>query len=245
MGRGSSLGKLERLDQLLGKLKAGETHTSGALADELEVSLRTLTRDLQTLRNKGYPIETDKGRGGGVRLYPRWGIGRMVLNYREVIDLLLAMSILEKLNSPLFLSNLTSVRNKLYATFPDTQRPQIRLIRKRILIGELASNHIMKSYIDTKSNQQTDDILKSFIEQKCIKLQYQREDGEVSQRTIEVHYLFLNWPAWYLISFDHMRNAPRMFRVDRVQSTKLMDDRFQLKPIEFFSTELEQYSTRL
>lgn len=106
MAKGSAASKLERLDQLLGCLRKGEATTAQTLASELGVSLRTLMRDLETLKAKGYPIEADKGRGGGVRLHHRWGIGRLSLNYREVIDLLLMFAVIEKLNSPLLLGNL-------------------------------------------------------------------------------------------------------------------------------------------
>ena len=61
MGRGSAIEKLERLDQLIGKLKAGESYTASTLAEEFGVSLRTMMRDLKTLRDKGYPIDADKG----------------------------------------------------------------------------------------------------------------------------------------------------------------------------------------
>lgn len=245
MGRGSSLGKLERLDQLLGKLKAGEALTAGALAQELGVSLRTLMRDLETLRDKGFPIDADRGRGGGVRLYPRWGIGRLTLNYREVIDLLLAMSVLEKLNSQLFLSNLESVRNKLYASFPDSQRPKIQLIRDRMLMGQLASTDVTQGYSTTVNNQQNDNILESFFDQKCVDICYKKEDGTVSTRLIEIHFLFLNWPVWYLVCFDHLRNKPRAFRIDRVQAARITTDKFQMKKVDFFWPELEKISDRL
>ncbi|MFT6904131.1 MAG: putative DNA-binding transcriptional regulator YafY [Oleiphilaceae bacterium] len=58
------------------------------------------TRNLDALKGQGYPIETDQGRGGGARLYARWGIGRLALNYQKVIDLLLALSVLEKCSHP-------------------------------------------------------------------------------------------------------------------------------------------------
>jgi predicted DNA-binding transcriptional regulator YafY len=125
VGRGSTSGKMARLDQLLGRLKSGDACTAALLAKELGISTRTLMRDLDDLKEQGYPIETDQGRGGGVRLHPRWGIGRLALNYREVIDLLLALSVLEKMRSPLLLENLSSIRNKLFASFPDAQRPNI------------------------------------------------------------------------------------------------------------------------
>jgi len=245
MGRGSSLGKLERIDQLIGKLKAGDTFTAGALAEELGVSLRTLMRDLDTLRAKGFPIDSDRGRGGGIKLYSRWGIGRLTLNYREVIDLLLAMKVLEKLNSQLFLTSLESVRNKLHASFPDSQRPQIKLIRDRILIGELAPNTIMQDYSMAVNNQQNDSILESFFEQKCLNICYRKKDGTISQRLVEIHFLYLSWPAWYLVCFDHLRNQSRMFLLDRIQSVKITDKKFQTKKIKYFAQELEQFSTPL
>jgi len=245
MGRGSSLNKLERLDQLLGFLKTGDAHTAQSLADVLAVSLRTLMRDLETLRDKGYPIEADKGRGGGVRLYPRWGIGRISLNYREVIDLLLAMNVLEILDSPLLLNNLKSIRNKLYNSFPDSQRPRIRQIRKRILLSEKASSDVMNTY-DAKGNwPHSDCILESFFEQTCLIIQYQRQDGTISNRTVEVHYLFLNWPVWYLVCFDHLRQEGRTFRIDRIQSAKLTEESFKMKKVNYFSPEIEAFSTQL
>jgi len=245
MGRGSSIDKLDRLDQLIGKLKTGEAYTAGNLAEELGVSLRTMMRDLKTLRDKGYPIDADKGKGGGVRLYPRWGVGRLTMNYREVIDLLLALSVLEKLNSQLFLNNLESIKNKLYASFPDTQRPQIRKIRNRILIGELAPDDIMQNYSTTANIEQNDIILESFFEQKCLNICYKQKDGTVTERVIEIHFLYLNWPIWYLICFDHLRKEPRTFRIDRIQVASLTGEKFQSRVKSFFSPELDKFSSHL
>lgn len=245
MGRGSSDEKLDRLDQLIGKLKSGEAYTAGNLAEDLGVSLRTMMRDIKTLRNKGYPIDADKGRGGGVRLYPGWGVGRLTMNYREVIDLLLALNILEKLNSQLFLNNLESVKNKLYASFPDPQRPKILEIRNRILIGELAPTTSIQNYSTTANMQQNNVILESFFDQKCLNIFYKDKDGIITKRLIEIHFLYLNWPIWYLICFDHLRKKPRTFRIDRIQAANTTGEKFQSRIMSFFSLELEKFSSRL
>jgi predicted DNA-binding transcriptional regulator YafY len=245
MGRGSSDKKLDRLDQLIGKLKTGEAYTAGSLAEELGVSLRTMMRDIKTLRDKGYPIDADKGRGGGVRLYPGWGVGRLTMNYREVIDLLLALNVLEKLNSQLFLNNLESVKNKLYASFPDPQRPKIRKIRNRILIGELAPENVVQNYSTTANVQQNDVILESFFDQKCLDICYKQKDGTITKRLIEVHFLYLSWPIWYLICFDHLRKEPRTFRIDRIQVANITGEKFQNRIMSFFSPELKKLSSHL
>jgi predicted DNA-binding transcriptional regulator YafY len=245
MGLGSSDKKLDRLDQLIGKLKTGEAYTAGSLAEELGVSLRTMMRDIKTLRDKGYPIDADKGRGGGVRLYPGWGVGRLTMNYREVIDLLLALNVLEKLNSQLFLNNLESVKNKLYASFPDPQRPKIRKIRNRILIGELAPENVVQNYSTTANVQQNDVILESFFDQKCLDICYKQKDGTITKRLIEVHFLYLSWPIWYLICFDHLRKEPRTFRIDRIQVANITGEKFQNRIMSFFSPELKKLSSHL
>ncbi len=245
MSRGSSIGKLERLDQLIGKLKTSETYTAASLAEELGVSLRTMMRDIKTLRDKGYPIDADKGKGGGVRLYPRWGIGRLTMSYREVIDLLLALTVLEKLNSQLFFNNLESVKNKLYASFPDSQRSKVSEIRNRILIGENAPTDAVQNYSTLVNNQQNDIILESFFDQKPLDICYKQKDGTVSERVIEIHFLYLYWPIWYLICFDHLRKEPRTFRIDRIQAANVTEDRFQVSPINTFSPELENFTSRL
>lgn len=106
MGRTKTLSRLERLDELTGLLRAEDSSTASVLAKKLGISSRTLMRDLDVLKEKGYPIETDQGRGGGIRLHKHWGIGRLQLNYREVIDLLLSLAIMEKIGSLVFLKNL-------------------------------------------------------------------------------------------------------------------------------------------
>ena len=245
MGRGSASKKLDRLDQILGHLKSGDPVTASLLAEDIGVSVRTLMRDLDTLKARGYPIETEQGRGGGVRLTPRWGIGRLTLNYREVIDLLLSLSVLEKLNSPLFFSHLSSVRNKLFASFPDAQRPAIRKLRQRILLGKAASEQVMQSYVPTQKSKLTDAVIEAFVEQRSLIVDYQREDGALHERAIEPHYLFLNWPVWYVLVWDHSRDAARTFRIDRVKRVQPLSSRFRLKPLSQFSNEVEQMSRQL
>ena len=79
-----------RISQLLGLLRSNDHWTTMALAHALEVSHRTLMRDLEELKSQGYPIEADRGRGGGIRLNGRWGIDRLNITNQEVISLLIS-----------------------------------------------------------------------------------------------------------------------------------------------------------
>src|SRR3954453_157608 len=76
--------------------------TSDGLARELGVSVRSVFRDIDHLRDRGYPIEADRGRGGGVRLHASWGLGKVLLSSEEALCTLLSLAISEKLSFPMF-----------------------------------------------------------------------------------------------------------------------------------------------
>ena len=121
----------ERRSRLIGLLRSEEHWTTSDLRDQLGVSQRTLMRELAELRNAGYPIESDRGRGGGIRLDGRWGIERLNLSHQEVVELILSLAIMESLQSPLLTGNLKAIRQKLFQAFPQKQRSTVSNTRKR------------------------------------------------------------------------------------------------------------------
>ena len=87
MQRANINSHLERLDVLASLLKSDDFLTVRELAKALEVSPRTLYRDINILRDRGLPIDADKGKGGGVRLHRSWGVGKINLTNNEIVDL--------------------------------------------------------------------------------------------------------------------------------------------------------------
>ena len=124
-----------RLDSLRVLLADRDVTTAGDLAADLGVSLRTVQRDLVTLRDLGMPIESDRGRGGGIRLEPGWSLGRVHLNESEALGMLLSLTIAEKIGSPLLLEDLRSIQRKVSAAFAPGQSRRIRALRRRVLVG--------------------------------------------------------------------------------------------------------------
>jgi predicted DNA-binding transcriptional regulator YafY len=238
MRRHAPLARLYRLDALTGLLRDGEHHLAQDLADDLGVSKRTLMRDLDVLRDRGVPIETDQGRGGGVRLHRHWGVGRLNLSYREVIDLLLSLAIMEKVGSPMLLDGAKAVRQKLALSFPESQRQKVQAIRKRLLVGELASAAVLKTYPD-KPLRAAEAICDAFFEMRLLELTYVDANGRRTRRTVEPHYLMVNWPVWYLLTWDFLRTDVRCFRVDRIAKAEVSDTGFALKPAAPFIAGFE------
>lgn len=230
--------RTERRSRLIGLLRSEEHWKTADLREQLGVSQRTLMRELAELRNAGYPIESDRGRGGGISLDGRWGIERLNLSHQEVIELILSLAIMESLQSPLLTGNLKAIRQKLFQAFPQRQRSTVSNTRKRILVGDTAKAHVVSQYT-APASRISENIAEAFLQQNCLEIDYQSEGGERTARVIEPHYVLLNWPIWYLISWDHLRSSSRMFRIDRIRKARIVEGSFKLRPKSAFTGNYE------
>lgn len=227
--------RTERRNRLVGLLRSEEHWKTSDLREHLGVSQRTLMRELAELRQAGYPIESDRGRGGGIRLNGRWGVERLTLNHQEVVELILSLAIMESLQSPLLTSNLNAIKQKLFQAFPQKQRSAVSNIRKRIMIGDNAKANILSNYT-TPAQPISEGIAESFLGQRYLEIEYKSESGELTLRIIEAQYILLNWPIWYIIAWDHLRQSSRVFRIDRIKNTRIVDGSFQLRKKDTFTS---------
>lgn len=227
------------MELLAVQLKQGEHCTVKELARCHQVSERTITRDLLLMREQGMPIDADRGRGGGVRLDRNWGIGRINLAYAEAVDLLISIEVAEKMNSPMFLANLESVKRQLIASFSAEKRKKVERLKSRILIGVTASTYVQASVRGTQK-QVVQALHQAFMDQEKLAIKYEKEGGALSERVIEPHYLLLKYPVWYVIAFDHLRDAVRNFRCDRIIDAELTGITFALLSQERFQQSLEE-----
>ncbi|WP_203416176.1 helix-turn-helix transcriptional regulator [Pseudovibrio axinellae] len=219
--------------------KSGEPLTIGDIAMELGVSSRTASRDIEILRDRGLPIEADRGRGGGVRLQRNWGVGRLSLNYTEAVDLLISLAAAEQSGSPLFMAQLGGVRRKLVASFSPAMAFKINDIKSRIRIGKSAPAHLLSQY-RAPAVEIVGTLHQAFLDRSAISITYTTVAGEESQRIIEPHYLLLSSPIWYVLAWDELRQDVRTFRCDRITSLVTAPDRtFRLRAIGDFQTSLE------
>ena len=240
----TTLSRIERLDKLAGLLRSHDFHQATDLADQLCVSKRTVMRDLEVLRAQGYPIETSQGKGGGIQLHRLWGLGRLNLSYQEIIDLLLSLAVMERMPSSLFFKNLDSIRYKIAASFPQGQRDKIKALRKRIMVGDLASADILSQAHPVKTNT-AGALYEAFFTMHHVTIHYKDAAGNKTIRTIEPHYLFLNWPVWYVLAWDLMRDDVRCFRLDRINKASLCEQPFKLKRNKVFIEEFRYCASAL
>jgi len=223
----------ERLNILLRRLVDCPGTTVSALCKDLHVSQRSLYRDLNFLRNQGYPIDGSVGRGGGLRLHPSYSLGKILLSPDQSVAVLLSLALSEKLGLPLFDLSLKPARQKITSAFSTSQRQIIHRLQDRIFIGKPASLAVQTSY-GTPKPIIMKIIENAFLSERLLLVEYANEKKILSKRTLAPHGLFINFPAWYLLSHDYLKGEPRIFRLDRIQSASLLGERFIPKAADLF-----------
>jgi predicted DNA-binding transcriptional regulator YafY len=227
-------GRVGRLEALKLLLAEREYATAADLAADLGVSLRTVRRDLATLRNLGIPVGGVTGRGGGVHLERGWSLGRVHLNESEAIGLLLSLAIAQRVNSPLLLDDVRSIERKVAQAFSPSQAARIRSLRRRVLVGPSATPTVAVTYQQARASI-TGPLLRTFTAQQVADINYTDQAGKTSTRTIEIHYLYYSLPVWYALAWDRVRNDARSFRIDRISSLTATAATFRLRPVERFT----------
>jgi len=221
MAKSETLPRIERLEHLVSRLRADEPLILRDIAKEFGISLSTINRDVALLRERGIPVEADRGRGGGVRIGATWGVGRVALTYREAIDLLVSIASIEKMQLSMMLGNSRSIRAKLIGSFSKPDQAKIKKLTSRIRVGPTSAPQVISTYRPEKTKL-AEDIKESFLLMRQVRINYRRNDGKLSKRIIEPHYLILNHPVWYILAWDHLRSDVRTFRCDRVEGVRLV-----------------------
>lgn len=227
------LTRLERPDELAALLSDGVPHAVPELAEMLRVSERTLARDLQLLRQRGWLLESTSGHGGGVRL-SRDSVHSSSLLLREgqAVELLLAMAASAALGLSLS-AELAGVRAQLARAFAPADRARIRELRQRIRVCTPASDAVRQT-MRPEGPHVRRVVHTSFVRYKRLAIAYRAVDGRNSQRRIEPHALLLAWPFWYVLAWDLDHNSVRTFRLDRIEGAELLEEPFRPRPLHTF-----------
>lgn len=206
--------------QLLSLLQ-GQRYWPGAeLAARLEVSLRTLRRDVDRLRELGYPVEAHPGVAGGYQLAPGAVLPPLVLNDEEAVALAVALQ--TATTSAVAGSAESAVRalSKVVQVMPPRLRRRVDALNAMTVTAPWhATGPSVDSDVLTTAAQACRDSSR-------LRLDYTSAQGEPSQRTVEPHRLVTIGRRWYLVAYDLSRRDWRSFRVDRVTGLSHDGSRF-------------------
>ena len=215
-----------RADRLISILMLLQSHgrmTAHELANKLEVSERTIYRDLEGLSNAGIPIYTERGPGGGCALMDGYQTRLTGLTEAEVQTLF--MSNRAALFTDLGLSaTFEAAMRKLHAALPASSRESAEWIQQRF--------HLDASWWYHKDNVYSylNIIQAALLQDYKLYLHYQEDDGAISEKTIEPYGLVAKADVWYLIG-SYACNM-KVLRVERIQHAEMIIETFT-RPQDF------------
>ncbi|MFE6996865.1 helix-turn-helix transcriptional regulator [Microbacterium sp. NPDC057659] len=199
-----------RLLDLLGLLQTGRPWPGSQLATRLEVTPRTVRRDVERLRDMGYPIEGAMGAQGGYRLVAGTAMPPLLLDDDEAVAVAIALRTVASAGVPGVEDAGLSALGKLRQSLPS---------RLAARVGALSSLSIGWDPDRPAADAEVLGVLASAATRReRLRMDYERRDGETSRRHVEPLRLVLQHRRWYLLAIDLDRGAGRVFRVDRISA---------------------------
>jgi len=224
-GRGKRRGDLERgerLDAVVALIRATEGISMAELAMELDVSVRTIRRDVGLLRARGMDIEGDRGRGGGIRFARFAPLPPLQLDAQQAVGLWLSVQLARRVSGLPFSRGSHAALGKVLAALPPERRHQLRQMCRRIVVGTGASEAMRESFGEIAPTL-LDAFERCFREGVCLRFEYTDREGASSYRRVEPHGIFVRPPFWYVLAVDIDKSdgdAQRMFRMDRIANPR-------------------------
>ncbi|WP_432831139.1 helix-turn-helix transcriptional regulator [Dactylosporangium sp. CA-092794] len=215
-----------RASRLLSTLLLLQTRgrlTAQQIADELEVSVRTVYRDIEALSASGVPVYADRGPAGGFQLVDGYRTSLTGLTTDEAAALFLAGS--GATAGDLGLGpTLEAARLKLLAALPAEQRTTAGRIQERVHVDAPGW------FRDPEAPPHLDAVASALWEQVRIHVRYRKWDGTSVERTLEPLGLVLKGTAWYLVARG--RTRINGYRISRIDGLTASDERFE-RPEDF------------
>lgn len=208
-----------RLLQLLSLLQTPREWPGGELADRLGVSRRTVRRDIDRLRDLGYPVQATMGSDGGYRLVAGKAMPPLVLDDEEAVAI--AVGLRAGAGHALEGVDEASVRAlaKLEQVLPARLRHRVSTLQ--------AATTPLTSGDGASIAPETLTVMASTVAgQERLRFAYRAKDGTESRRLTEPYRLVSTGRRWYLVAYDLDRQDWRTFRVDRVRDPFATGARF-------------------
>ena len=189
--------KMERLIGILSILLQRDKVTAPELAEQFEVSRRTIQRDIESLCQAGIPIATAQGTGGGISILEGYRVDRTVLTTPEMQAILAGLQSLDSVSG-----------TRRYA----------QLMEKLSAGSTGRDSHILidlSSWYKTSLSPKIEAIHSAIRQHQTIRFTY-FSPKETAARTIEPYDLVFQWSSWYVWGWCRTRQDFRLFKLNRM-----------------------------
>lgn len=217
--------QINRLFEITYILMNKKIVTAKELSKYLEVSQRTIYRDIEILCQSGIPIYTTKGKGGGISLINNFVLNKSIISQQEQKEILVALEGLNVLK------------------YPDIEKIISRLNN---FFGNQQTNWIEVDFSDWDNKQKElfSTIKTSIINRTIIKFEYYNSLGQNNIHKVCPIKLWFKKNSWYLKAFLQAPQEFRTFKIKRIKNLQLTDEYFeQVDCIEEQNPESNEYNT--
>ncbi|MEE1739078.1 transcriptional regulator [Streptomyces sp. BE147] len=213
-----------RLLNLLSLLQTPREWPGSELAERLDVSARTIRRDIDRLRELGYPVEASRGSVGGYRLVAGAAMPPLLLDDEEAVAI--AVGLRAGAGHAIEGVDEASVRAlaKLEQVLPAR-------LRHRVSALQHATVPLTRGDGSLIDPQTLTTLASAATGQERLRFTYRKGDGTETKRQVEPYRLVSTGRRWYLVAYDLQREDWRTFRVDRVSEPFATGARFVPRPL--------------
>jgi predicted DNA-binding transcriptional regulator YafY len=222
-----------RHDAIVRTLRRNGTSTVDALAKEVSASRRTVLRDIGALRDQGFVIHSERGRGGGLQLDPQSVQMTARLSVTEVFALLISVSAMRAAWSLPFSDLADAGLAKIEKSLPPDKVRDLRRFLDCLHIGPLSPKQ------DISDMGPIDPALlpafeTTFLQRQHLRFRYRDAKGKETRREVEPQAMLILPPLWYLVAWDPSREDFRHFRMDRISRPESVEGpRFRRRHVPF------------
>jgi predicted DNA-binding transcriptional regulator YafY len=210
--------RADRLFEIVHHLRGRRLTTATQLAQWLEVSDRTIYRDIADLLACGIPIDGEAG--VGYRLHPDFDLPPLMFSHNEIEALVIGARMVESWGGPTLAQGARSALSKIAAALPKDKRTTLE--SSRLFSPDF--------FINPQMGAQMDVLRKAIDGHRYVQLDYRDVNEKNSQRRLRPLGLFFWGGAWTLGAWCELRNDFRNFRLDRIVSSVVHDERFADEP---------------
>lgn len=213
------MNKAERLFNLVTLLRARRTAiTAEAIADVMEVSVRTVYRDIQALILSGIPIDGEPGVGYILR--PGSHLPPLMFDREEVMALIAGIRMVKAFTDPELAQAAIQAESKIRSVLTDELK--IEAGRQPYYIPVLNRDQYLRELHQA--------IRVACDQKKKVELRYSDAEGNLTERVLWPLGILGLFGRWLLVAYCELRQDYRAFRLDRIQQCEVLNDSFQTCP---------------
>ncbi len=208
--------RADRLFRIIQNLHSKRAITAHELANRLDVSERTIYRDMQDLSLSGIPITAETGIG--YRLLKGFQLPPLMFTEEEIEALLLGARMVRAWTDKNLATAANQALQKIEHVIPEKLKPQLE--RNDMIVPDFP--------MEGQASDQLITIRHAIRQQQKIKINYTRADGEYSSRIIHPLGLFYWGKVWTVVGWCELREEFRNFRLDRMIDCKPANKHFKI-----------------